>query len=93
MNSATPRHIAADPGFLERGFIYIEVWGFRFADYISFFSSPKPKAPGELIGWKSSWHPSISVSVSAFTLSNMNISETIWPIKKNFIWSIIGVGD
>ena len=27
----------ADPGFLGRGFICIKVWGFHFADSISFF--------------------------------------------------------
>ena len=26
-----------DPGFLERGFVCIKVWGIRFADFISFF--------------------------------------------------------
>ena len=26
----------ADPGFLERGFIYIKVWGVRFVYFISF---------------------------------------------------------
>ena len=26
----------ADPGFLERGFIFRNVWGFCFADIISF---------------------------------------------------------
>ena len=40
------------------------------------FSSPEPKAQDELIGWDSSWRP----SVRAFTLSNINISETSWPI-------------
>ena len=30
-------HTGADPGFLERGFICINVWGVRFADLISFF--------------------------------------------------------
>ena len=27
----------ADLGFLERGFVFIKVWGFRFAELISFF--------------------------------------------------------
>ena len=27
----------ADPGFLEKGFIRIKVWGVHFADFISFF--------------------------------------------------------
>ena len=26
----------ADPGFLERGFVCIKVWGIHFADFISF---------------------------------------------------------
>ena len=44
------------------------------------FSSPESKALGELIGWDSSLRP----SVCAFTLSNMNISETSWPINIKF---------
>ena len=39
-------------------------------------SSPEPKAQGELIVWDSSRGPSVRAS----TLSNMNISETSWPI-------------
>ena len=39
---------------------------------------------GELIGWDSnrllSVHPSVCLSVRQFTLSNMIISETSWPI-------------
>ena len=46
----------------------------------SFFSSPEPKAQGELIVWDSSRRPSVSAS----TLSNMNISETSWPIVIKF---------
>ena len=45
-----------------------------------FFSSPEPKALGELIGWDSSRRP----SVRPFTLSDMNISETSWPIIIKF---------
>ena len=41
-----------------------------------FFSSPELKAQGELIVWDSSRRPSVRPS----TLSNMNISETSWPI-------------
>ena len=48
------------------------------------FSSPEPKALGELIGWDSSWCPSVRASVCAFTLSDMNISETSRPIIINF---------
>ena len=40
------------------------------------FSSPEPKAQGELIVWDSSRRPSVRPS----TLSNMNISETSRPI-------------
>ena len=29
--------LVAGPGFLERRFICIKIWGFRFADFISFF--------------------------------------------------------
>ena len=43
------------------------------------FSSPEPKAQGELIVWDSS-----RASVSASTLSNINISETNWPIIIKF---------
>ena len=48
------------------------------------FSSPEPKALGELIEWDSSRRLSVSLSVRQFTLSNMNISETSCPIKINF---------
>ena len=44
------------------------------------FSSPEPKAQGELIVWDSSRCPSVRGS----TLSNMNISETSWPIIIKF---------
>ena len=47
---------------------------------ITVFSSPEPKALGELIGWDSSRRP----SVRPFTLSDMNISETSWPIIIKF---------
>ena len=45
-----------------------------------YFSSPEPKAQGELIVWDSS----LRLSVRATTLSNMNISETRWPIAIKF---------
>ena len=32
-----PNYAGADPGFLERGFICIEMWGVGFVDFISFF--------------------------------------------------------
>ena len=44
---------------------------------IEILSSPEPKAQGELIVWDSSRRPSV-------TLSNMNISETSWPIIIKF---------
>ena len=53
-----------------------------------FFSSTEPKAQGELIVWDSSRcpsvHPLVRPSVCASTLSNMNISETSWPIVNKF---------
>ena len=49
-----------------------------------FFSSPEPKAQSELIIWDSSRRPCVHASVRASTLSNMNISETSWPIIIKF---------
>ena len=55
---------------------------------VAVISSPEPKAQGELIVLDSSWRPSIRLSVRASvhpsTLSNMNISETSWPIILKF---------
>ena len=31
------QNTGADPGILERVYICINMWGFRFADFISFF--------------------------------------------------------
>ena len=45
-----------------------------------YFSSPEPKAHGELIVYQSSRR----LSVSPFTLSNMNISKTSWSIVTKF---------
>ena len=47
----------------------------RFADFISFISSPEPK------GLESA---SVRAFVHPSTLSNMNISETSWPIIIKF---------
>ena len=47
---------------------------------VTVFSSPEPKALDELIGWNSSRHP----FVRAFTLSDMNISETSRPNINKF---------
>ena len=44
------------------------------------FSSSERKKPGELKGWDSSWRPSVRLSMRAFTLSSMNISETSRPV-------------
>ena len=52
--------------------------------FYQFISSQEPKAQGELIGWDSSRRPSIRPSVRLFTLSDMNISETSWPIMNKF---------
>ena len=48
--------------------------------HLIFFSSPEPKAKGELIVWDSSRRPCVRPS----TLSNMNISKTSWPIIIKF---------
>ena len=48
------------------------------------FSSPEPKAHGELIVYQSSRRPSVCPSVRASTLLNINISETSGPIATNF---------
>ena len=49
---------------------------------MNFFSSPEPKAHGELIVYQSSL--CVCVCVSMFTLSNMNISETSGSIVTKF---------
>ena len=49
-----------------------------------FFSSPEPKAQGELIVLDLSRRPCVRQCVRASTLSNMNISETSWPIVFKF---------
>ena len=43
---------------------------------VNIFSSPEPKAHGELIVYQSSRRPSVRASVRASTLLNINISET-----------------
>ena len=48
------------------------------------FSSPEPKAHGELIVYQSSRRPSVRASVRASTLSIINISETSGPIAATF---------
>ena len=49
----------------------------QLASYPQLFSSPEPKALWELIGCDSN-------RVHASTLSNMNITETSWPIVIKF---------
>ena len=44
------------------------------------FSSPEPKAHGELVVYQSSWRPCVRAS----TLSNIIISETSGPIATKF---------
>ena len=51
---------------------------------MKFISSAEAKAPGELIGCDSSRRPWVCASVRAFTLLNMNISETSCRIKIKF---------
>ena len=48
------------------------------------FSSPEPKAHGELIVYQSSWRPSVRACVRASTLLNKNISETSRPVATKF---------
>ena len=61
------------------------------AMYILVFSSPEPKAHGELIVYQSSRRPSVRLCVRASTLLNINISETSGPIATKFY--LIGVGE
>ena len=48
------------------------------------FSSPEPKAHGELIVYQSSRHPCVRPSVPPLTFLNMNISPTSWPIATKY---------
>ena len=48
------------------------------------FSSPEPKAHGELIVYQWSLHLCVCMCVSVSTLSNMNISETSGSIVTKF---------
>ena len=50
----------------------------------SLISSLEPKAYGELIVYQSICRLSVGLCVCVFTLSNMNISETSWPIATKF---------
>ena len=53
---------------------------FQQVNKVNIFSSPEPKAHGELIVYQSSRRP----SVRAFTLLNINISKTSGPIATKF---------
>ena len=53
-------------------------------EFMDIFSSPEPKAHGELIVYQSSRRLSVCLSVCVFTFSNMNISETSGPIATKF---------
>ena len=48
------------------------------------FSSPEPKAHGELIGYPWSGVGRLSVRRPSFTISNIFFSKTTWPIKAKF---------
>ena len=48
------------------------------------FSSPEPKAHGELIVYQSIRCLPVGLCVCVFTFSNMNISETSGPIATKF---------
>ena len=62
------------------------------------FSSPEPKAQGELIVWDSSRRPSVVRASVRPHLSNMNISETSWPFvikfhqKHHWDWGLAALG-
>ena len=56
---------------------------------LSVFSSPEPKAHGELIVYQSSRR----LCVCVFTFSNMNFSETSGPIATKFYLKHHWVGD
>ena len=53
-------------------------------DEAHIFSSPEPKAHGELIVYQSSRRPSVRACVRPSTLLNINISENSGPIATKF---------
>ena len=63
------------------------------AFYHPIYSSPEPKAQGELTVWDSSRRLCVRPCVRPFALSNMNISETSWPIVIKFHQEHHLVGD
>ena len=68
------------PSFLLLNWVCLSVVLYECNSSHSLISSPEPKALGELIGWDSSRCPSVRL----FTLSDMNISDTSWPIIIKF---------
>ena len=70
-------------------FVYMHIFSLDFLCFdMSLFSSPEPKAHGELIVYQSSRRPCVRLCVRpcvrALTLSNMNISATSGPIATKF---------
>ena len=51
---------------------------------VNIFSSPEPKAQGELIVYRSGRHLSVCLAVCLWTFSNLNISATSGPIVTIF---------
>ena len=66
--------LAAVLFFSENGIVFL---------FMHIFSSPEPKAHGELIGypWSGVRRPSVCPS---FTISNIFFSKTAWPMKAKF---------
>ena len=69
---------------LYEAFSIIESLGLIFWVSTPIFSSPEPKAHGELIVYQSSRRPSVGPSVRVLTLSNKNTSTTSGPITIKF---------
>ena len=65
---------------VEIGFYTRKIWD----KHDDIFSSPEPKAHGELIVYQSNWRLCVCVYVCVSTLSNINISETCGPIANKF---------
>ena len=57
---------------------------YQVGKVMKLFSSPEPKAYGELIVYQPSRRPSVRLCVRLFTLLNINISETSGPIATKF---------
>ena len=63
--------------------MYILFW-FCLDVYCNFLAHLSRRLRDELIVYRSSRCPSVCASVRLFTLSNMNISATSWPIGMKF---------